>query len=181
MGLDMYLEKAKKQEGKTFEKVVKEFYRLPYKEWKKLKSEIMYWRKANQIHNWFVTNIQNEVDDCGNYEVTKEALETLLEQCKLVREEFEKAVKVEGMVKNGRTWKRETGEWEDIMEEGTVFENLNTEKILELLPPSSGFFFGNTDIDQWYLLKIEETIEGLEKVLQETDFENYHVWYNSSW
>jgi len=140
MGLDMYLEKAKKQEGKTFEEITKRLNDLSYEEWGKSRSEIMYWRKANQIHNWFVINIQNEVDDCGNYEVTKEALETLLEQCKLVKEEFTKAKKVEGMVKNGSTWKRETGHWE-----------------------------------------IVETIEGLEKVLEETDFENYHVWYNSSW
>jgi len=181
MGLDMYLEKAKKQKGKTFEEITTALYNLPYEEWEKSRSEIMYWRKANQIHNWFVTNIQNEVDDCGNYEVTKEALETLLEQCKLVEEEFRKATEVKGMVKNGSIWKRETGRWEDNMEEGIVFVNLNTEKILELLPPTSGFFFGNTDIDQRYLLKIVETIEGLEKVLQETDFENYHVWYNSSW
>lgn len=181
MGLDMYLEKAKKQEGKTFEEVTKALEGLSYEEWLALRSEIMYWRKANQIHNWFVINIQNEVDDCGNYEVTKEALETLLEQCKLVKEEFEKAKEVEGMVKNGSIWKRETGNWEDIMEKGTVFENINTEKILELLPPTPGFFFGNTDINYWYLLQIVETIEGLERVLKETDFEKYHVWYNSSW
>ena len=24
-----------------------------------------YWRKANQIHNWFVTNIQGGNDNCG--------------------------------------------------------------------------------------------------------------------
>lgn len=181
MGLDMYLEKAKKQKGKTFEEVAKELGALSYEEWNKARSEIMYWRKANQIHNWFVINVQNEVDDCEDYEVTKEALETLLEQCKLVQEEFKKAEKAKGMVKNGTTWKRETGNWEDIMEVGTVFENLDTEKILELLPPTSGFFFGNTDINQWYLMQIAETIEGLEKVLKETDFEKYHVWYNSSW
>ena len=72
---------------------------MHYEEWKNARSEIMYWRKANQIHNWFVINVQNKLDDCGNYEVTKEALETLLEQCKLVEEEFKKAKEVEGMVK----------------------------------------------------------------------------------
>ena len=128
MGLDMYLEKTKKQESKKFEEVEKALESLHYEEWKNARSEIMYWRKANQIHNWFVINVQNKLDDCGNYEVTKEALETLLEQCKLVEEEFKKAKEVEGMVKNGSTWKRETGRWEDIMEKGIVFENLNTEK-----------------------------------------------------
>ena len=33
-----------------------------------------YWRKANSIHAWFVANVQNEVDDCGTYEVSLEQL-----------------------------------------------------------------------------------------------------------
>lgn len=39
------------------------------------------WRKANQIHNWFVGNVQNGVDDCDAHEVSKEQLEDLLEIC----------------------------------------------------------------------------------------------------
>lgn len=39
--------------------------------------EIFYWRKANAIHRWFVNNVQDGVDDCGYYEVTKEQLQTL--------------------------------------------------------------------------------------------------------
>lgn len=27
--------------------------------------EVIYWRKANEIHNWFVTNLANGVDDCS--------------------------------------------------------------------------------------------------------------------
>ena len=30
----------------------------------------MYWRKSNQIHKWFVDNVQNGVDDCEYYPVT---------------------------------------------------------------------------------------------------------------
>jgi len=32
------------------------------------------WRKANQIHRWFVENIQDGEDDCGEYMVTQEEL-----------------------------------------------------------------------------------------------------------
>lgn len=39
--------------------------------------ECIYWRKANQIHRWFVENIQNGVDDCGEYAVKAEQLEKL--------------------------------------------------------------------------------------------------------
>lgn len=53
--------------------------------------EVMYWRKANQIHKWFVDNIQNGVDDCGTYTVSLEKLQELVDLCKQVLENPEKA------------------------------------------------------------------------------------------
>ena len=46
-----------------------------------------YWRKSNQIHNWFVENIQNGVDECEPHEVSKEQFEDLLKICKSVLNE----------------------------------------------------------------------------------------------
>jgi hypothetical protein len=46
--------------------------------------ECGYWRKANAIHNWFVQNVQNGVDDCDIYLVTREQLEQLKEACEMV-------------------------------------------------------------------------------------------------
>lgn len=43
--------------------------------------EVAYWRKANQIHNWFVQNVQNGVDECQNSYVSREKLEELLDVC----------------------------------------------------------------------------------------------------
>ena len=43
--------------------------------------EVGYWRKANQIHQWFVENVQNGVDNCSEYCVSKGQLEDLLEIC----------------------------------------------------------------------------------------------------
>lgn len=40
-----------------------------------------YWRKANQIHNWFVENVQDGEDDCNSYYVTREQLEQLKATC----------------------------------------------------------------------------------------------------
>ena len=37
-----------------------------------------YWRKANQIHAWFVDNVQQGNDDCGEYYVSHEKLKELL-------------------------------------------------------------------------------------------------------
>ena len=40
-----------------------------------------YWRKSNQIHNWFVENVQDGEDNCGSYYVSREQLETLKDLC----------------------------------------------------------------------------------------------------
>jgi len=36
-----------------------------------------YWRKFYELHNWFVGEVQNGDDDCRQYDVDREALETL--------------------------------------------------------------------------------------------------------
>ena len=72
-------------EDYTMEEELNEFKRMTFEicqiiEEKALKvktEEVGYWRKANQIHNWFVNHVQNGVDDCGSYLVTKEQLQEL--------------------------------------------------------------------------------------------------------
>lgn len=72
MGLDQYLMR------KTFaKKGSKEEMYLVVSDTPK-EEEVGYWRKSNHIHNWFVKNVQNGVDDCGEYVVTKEQLQELL-------------------------------------------------------------------------------------------------------
>lgn len=45
---------------------------------------VMYWRKANAIHRWFVNNVQDGEDDCKDYYVNADQLSALLEVCKKV-------------------------------------------------------------------------------------------------
>ena len=40
-----------------------------------------YWRKANQIHRWFVDEVQDGEDDCRSYYVSREQLEDLFALC----------------------------------------------------------------------------------------------------
>ena len=40
-----------------------------------------YWRKSNQIHNWFVNEIGSGVDECQVMYVSREKLEELKELC----------------------------------------------------------------------------------------------------
>lgn len=115
--------------------------------------EVGYWRKANHIHNWFVTHIQNNVDDCGRYAVTKDELEELLTLCEVVKKS---AVLAHNFIRN-----------EDV--------------IAELLPTKSGFFFGSTDYDKYYMDQVDHTIEVIEHVLESTDFDTQIITYSSSW
>ena len=46
--------------------------------------QVGYWRKANAIHHWFVQNVQNGVDDCQSYAVSREQLEALRGLCESV-------------------------------------------------------------------------------------------------
>ena len=50
-------------------------------------TEEICWRKANQIHRWFVENVQNGVDNCAMYYVSKESLYKLKELCEKVLED----------------------------------------------------------------------------------------------
>ena len=137
--------------------------------------EVGYWRKANQIHNWFVDKVQDGEDDCEyHHEVTKEILEELLDTCETVLASCEL---VDGKIKNGEHM--EDGNWIPIMEDGKYIKNPSV--AMELLPTTSGFFFGSTDYDEYYVNDIKETIDIVTKVLETTDFEKEMVYYVSSW
>jgi CRISPR/Cas system-associated protein endoribonuclease Cas2 len=105
MGLDMYLEKCnRKAYGyKNFDiDEIKENNQKLYNEikpflvmrgehihWESIFEKVGYWRKANAIHNWFVENVQNGIDNCEYYEVQKDKLEELLKICKSIKENNE--------------------------------------------------------------------------------------------
>ena len=46
-----------------------------------LLTEEIYWRKANQIHKWFVENVQYGQNICAYYYLEREELESLKKAC----------------------------------------------------------------------------------------------------
>lgn len=46
---------------------------------------VMYWRKANAIHKWFVDEVQDGVDECQISELTTDHLADLLSRCQGVK------------------------------------------------------------------------------------------------
>lgn len=47
----------------------------------------------------------------------------------------------------------------------------------KLLPCSEGFFFGDDKYDEWYFNQLEDTVDMIEKVLNETDWDNEEIYY----
>ena len=107
-----------------------------------LQVQVAYWRKANQIHKWFVDHVQDGNDNCEEYRVTRDQLQLLLDNCKLVL--------------------------------------INKEEAKTLLPRQEGFFFGSYEYDEFYWYDIQDTIDQLEKILNEYP-EEWDFQYQSSW
>lgn len=51
----------------------------------------------------------------------------------------------------------------------------------EILPPAAGFFFGSTELNEWYWQDIEETWRVLDEVLKWPDIDKFTFTYQSSW
>lgn len=88
MGLDMYLYAERYvwyNEEELSDKVRDIFPELPKEvNIKTVVTEAGYWRKANQIHKWFVDNVQDGVDECQKTEVSREDLAKLRSLCEQV-------------------------------------------------------------------------------------------------
>ena len=150
MGLDMYLSaKRYLSEYNEDEKQIREqINAVPISgkglmQINEVTAEAMYWRKANAIHAWFVNNIQDGVDDCGEYYVSKESLKELREVCSEVLADPDKAE--------------------------------------ELRPPQAGFFFGSTDVDEFYLEDLRYTVEAIDRLLETENIDRWSFCYSSSW
>lgn len=159
------------------------YYHVYYSDWDTEKTcpwygimdQVGYWRKANQIHNWFVENIQDGVDDCNYHrEVREEDLRELLDICQRV---LDSCKLVDGQICNGYTY--EDGKRIPMMEDGKCVKDPSVAE--ELLPSTSGFFFGSTDYDEYYIDDIKNTIDIITKILETTDFDTQMIYYISSW
>lgn len=142
-----------------------------------VEEEVMTWRKANQIHKWFVDNVQNGVDDCQTYDVDWVVLTELLAACNRV---IEASKLVDGMVLMSQTWDPETARWIDNREPGKVIEDPSVAR--EILPCCEGFFFGGDEYDEYYLGDVVATRDWIKRMM--TDYDAGapgHIIYSSSW
>lgn len=119
----------------------------------------IYWRKANAVHDWFVTHVQDGEDDCKTYTLYEDKLIKLRGICKCIIEEEKE---------HGRDRAIELAD--------------------KLLPTSDGFFFGDTSYSDYYFDTVKETYDEIVRVIKTDEIAsgkgyNTHIFYEyrSSW
>lgn len=131
--------------------------------------EVGYWRKANQIHSWFVNNVQGGTDNCEEHNVTIGQLQLLKSICLEGIQIYKNAIKTTS--KKG-------------VQEYVTYSNLDIVALKILLPSSSGFFFGSSEYDYWYLQGLKDTVTIIDEAILGVDIDkNWSVSfsYQSSW
>lgn len=139
-----------------------------------LQACVAYWRKANQIHAWFVDECQGGVDECQLSDPIPR--EKLLELRNLCARILGKTELEEGTVNMGYLITPEAG-WEPIQEKGLVIANPALAQ--EYLPPREGFFFGSTDYDHGYVHDLIDTVQQIDRAIRAP--EDVVFLYHSSW
>lgn len=106
MGLDMYLEARKFVSGYSFEPIDEQnsyenlldsvgMSRADFSPEASpfiyISINVAYWRKVNAVHSWFVENVQGGVDECQKAYVSREQLQELIDTCKQVLDDHDKA------------------------------------------------------------------------------------------
>ena len=140
-----------------------------------IEEEVAYWRKFNALHAWFVENCGGGEDNCQVMYVDEEKIKEILGILKEVKEILDNSKKIKKVVTGFGGNEMEIDVYED------------EEKIMELLPTQSGFFFGGTEIDEYYKDDVINSIEVFEVLLDELE-ENIRngiptgdFYYQASW
>jgi hypothetical protein len=160
MGLDQYLEARKYIDGGTpdnlslaFEEVLKfapeGLTKHSHYSQATVSYLVAYWRKANAVHGWFQTHLDQPVSNCEDVPVLFKQLAQLREDC------------LEVLDSRG--------------------QDAAEAVALRLLPPTTGFFFGSPEIDDWYYQDLEYTVTALTHLLATVPDTNEWSFYYRAW
>jgi hypothetical protein len=204
MGLDMYLYAEKYVSGYDYETIDGKMTRrdnlmydrviesaglthLPTSEYgsARVTKCVGYWRKANAIHGWIVRNLADGVDECQRIFMSREDIVKLRDACVKALDNRSNALPN----KEGKSI-----EIKDIGESDVVNSIANAMKQEALkknttvaladpleLEPTAGFFFGNTEKDEYYYSDVERTVDMLNFLLASAQDEDYSFYYQASW
>ena len=213
MGLDMYLEKReykyRKPDG-TYSESMKDctFDKWGASNGAYIESTVAYWRKANQIHKWFVDNVCDGEDECEPHECSLEQVTELRDLCVKVLKAIngtkmtvpDKAIKdfsiyVAEAKKNPENNPTIVSDIDFTIDADALldgdFDNFpslwyhamspEAAKACEaLLPTESGFFFGSTEYTGNYLYSVVKTVKMLNEVIANSEDGEDFI-YRASW
>lgn len=135
-----------------------------------------YWRKANAIHRWFVQECQGGVDECQPSDpIPMGKIEELISLCQQVIDQSEMH---DGEIVTGTTHGPGSAVTVNTVD-GQVLSESSAAMAKEILPTTSGFFFGSTEYDQYYISDLKRTVEILTKLRGLP--EGCTIRYQSSW
>jgi len=179
MGLDhglRYGQPAPNEDGVDWsDDAASRAYFEAYRTWREA-VEIIDWRKENHIHAWFVHNVQADVDQCEDAIVSKEKLAEFVRLCE---EMIAGCELVPGDVYNGETFTPATG-WVTNYESGNVLSADSQALCERLMPTQSGFFFGSTQYNEWYLKSLQNAVQAVKPVLEKMADDDTVIYW-SSW
>lgn len=146
-----------------------------------LDDEIIYWRKANAIHNHLLKNslefdkeIPYEDYNCKYLTILSETLIDLRDRCQIILDNSEI---VDGDIEVSKIFRDD--KIIPVYAEGKIIKD---SKIAEyLLPTRDGFFHGSMDYDEYYIESLKYTIEDLNELFEQDGWDDYIYLYYPYW
>lgn len=163
--------------------------------------QVCYLRKANQIHRWFVDNVQDGEDNCQESYVEENKLKELYNICKKIVEKLNgveftisdssREIIVFGKFKESFKFNskniKQYFKGNDCIWNYTFKISDDLKKYIDdNLPCGEGFFFGTYEYDGGYVYDIIKTILMFDRLFKKLDvYKKNKVWfdiiYQSSW
>ena len=210
MGLDMSLYACRSMvfENDSIFDEIKKFITIPFPNatLNNIQVEVMSWRKANAIHNWFINNCTNGV----KYQPIEKLRDEFLDMCNeaylpdycewcyptqvfigqlvklrdICKEVLDHSELVPAKIIDSYTYQ--------LSPSGVLVEKANMVDGYVILDPTfarkhlptiDGFFFGSTDYNQWYYEYVKYTYDGLNIILSidPTELRNWNFLYEAIW
>jgi len=210
MGLDMSLYACRSMvfENDSIFDEIKKFITIPFPNatLNNIQVEVMSWRKANAIHNWFINNCTNGV----KYQLIEKLRDEFLDMCNeaylpdycewcyptqvfigqlvklrdICKEVLDHSELVPAKITDSYT--------HQLSPSGVLVEKANMVDGYVILDPTfarkhlptmDGFFFGSTDYNQWYYEYVKYTYDGLNIILSidPTELRNWNFLYEAVW
>ena len=121
--------------------------------------EIGYWRKFNALHHYILELTESAPDsNCEAVDLTEENIKVILADLYAIKEVLDAST----------------------VDEDGVYDEEVRDKVCDIMPPASGFFWGDVCVDDYYAHNITESINIFEnalKLIRDGEDIYYYCWW----